>query len=433
MTRRTRIRTLTLVAVALLAALSLVGASISASSTPRFSPAVALEPDAPPPSPRISYQGRLVDPATGEPKPDGRYDAIFELYSVDVGGTPLWGEKQQIVTSKGLFTVLLGNDPLNPIDPAIFDGYGRWLSVSIDPDGELLPRVRVAHAPYAIYATLAGTAANAANADRLGGQPPANYAPASHTHDAAAITTGTLAYGLFSAYGDLANDARIGAAAGMVAAGLHTHTGTDIVDGSIGALDLADGSVTSAKIADGNVANADLAANSVDSAKIVDGGVGTADLAANSVTSAKIADGTVGSADLADGSVNSAKIADGTVANADLAASSVTTAKIADGSVTAAKLSSGLAPIAYGFILSSGVKNWGTSNVTSSWDATNSWYAITISGYSYFYSDYITVVTPICGPGWSVSTGSVSGNLLVNIANASNVKAQCNFQFVTYH
>jgi hypothetical protein len=198
-------------------------------------------------------------------------------------------------------------------------------------------------------------------------------------------------------------------------------------------VDLADGSVSSAKIADGNVANADLAANSVDSAKIVDGGVGTADLAANSVTSAKIADGTVGSADLADGSVNSAKIADGAVANADLAASSVTTAKIADGSVTAAKLSSGLAPIAYGFILPSGVKNWGTSNVTSSWDATNSWYTITLSGYSYFYSEYITVVTPICGPGWSVSTSSVSGNLLVIIANASNVKAQCSFQFVTYH
>ena len=277
MTRRTGIRTLTLVAVALLAALSLIGASTSASSTLHSSPAAALAPDAPPPSPspRISYQGRLVNPATGEPKRDDRYSAIFELYSVDAGGTPLWSEKQPIVTSKGLFTVLLGNDPLNPIDPALFDGYGRWLSVSIDPDGELLPRVRVAHAPYAIYATLAGTAANA---DRLGGNLPSAFAVAGHTHDAAAITLGTLAYDRFNAYGDLVNDARIGPASGMVAAGLHDHRGTDIVDGSIGPADLAANSVDSAKIVDLSVGSADLASGAVNLAKMSGTGATTNDV-----------------------------------------------------------------------------------------------------------------------------------------------------------
>ena len=101
------------------------------------------------------------------------------------------------------------------------------------------------------------------NADLLDGAHGASYAPASHIHDAGAITSGALAYDRFSAYGDLVSDSKIGAGSGMVAAGLHTHTGADIVDGSMGTIDLADGSVTSAKIADGAVANANLANSSV--------------------------------------------------------------------------------------------------------------------------------------------------------------------------
>lgn len=290
-------------AAVLLVALTLAAATPQAiTSAAVVQASAAFAPDAPP-SPVITYQGRLVNPATGEPKPDGTYYATFELWNSEVGGTSLWSEDQRIVTNKGLFSVTLGT--LNAIDPAFFDGYGRWLSVSIQPDGALAPRIRIAHVPYAIWSNVA---ANAVNADRLGGQLPSAYAAASHTHDASAITTGALAYDRFNAYGDLANDGRIGAAAGMVAAGLHTHTGADIVDGSISTADLADGSVTSAKIADGAVALADLAANSVDSAKIVDLAVATADLANSSVTSAKIADGGVANADLADSSVTTAKI-----------------------------------------------------------------------------------------------------------------------------
>jgi hypothetical protein len=282
MSRRSRSRTFALVTIALLAALTLIGAAVQADTSIAVVQASAeFEPDAPPP-PVINYQGRLVDPGTGEPL-DGLYNATFGLYPVDVGGSPLWEQKKTIEASRGLFSVTLGDEPGNPIDPALFDGYGRWLSIIIDPDGELLPRIRVAHAPYAIWSNQAGSAANAANADRFGGQPPAYYALATHTHDAAAITSGSLAYAQFNAYGDLANDGRIGPGSSMVAAGIHDHKGTDIVDGSIGAVDLADASVTSAKIADGNVANADLANNSVTSAKIADGAVTAAKLASGVV------------------------------------------------------------------------------------------------------------------------------------------------------
>ncbi|MBI3943372.1 MAG: hypothetical protein HY326_10205, partial [Chloroflexi bacterium] len=31
-------------------------------------------------APLLHYQGRLLDPATGNPKPDGNYSMIFSLY-----------------------------------------------------------------------------------------------------------------------------------------------------------------------------------------------------------------------------------------------------------------------------------------------------------------------------------------------------------------
>ena len=332
----------------------------------------------------LSYQGRLADPLSGGAKPDGTYLMAFALYDVESGGSPLWSETKDILVKGGLFSTRLGD--LTALPP-IFDGRALWLGITVGGDPQASPRLPVSFVAYALYANRAGTAGAAdlaGNANLLGGQPPASYAAAGHTHDAAAVTGGTLAYDRFSAYGDLANDGKIGPAAGMVAAGIHSHTGSDIADGSIGTADIADGSITSAKLADGGVVNADLAANSVDSnkiidlsiattdlangsitsAKIADGGVGSTDLASSSVTSDKIADGGVATADLADGSVISAKIADGSVTNADLAAnsvdsakiadggvanadlanSSVTTAKLADGTVTSAKLASGVVP-----------------------------------------------------------------------------------------
>ncbi len=330
-----RARNIAFVAAVLLAALTLAAATPQAVITAAVVTTLDVSvPEVTAPQ-LLNYQGRLAD-AGGNPL-SGTYQMFFALYDAETGGNLKWSENRAVTVTGGLFSIRLGESTPFPT-PTIFDGQALWLDLTVQ--GQLTtPRMLVSYVAYAMYANRAGSASSAttaelaANANQLGGQPPASYAAASHTHDAAAIATGALAFDRFNAYGDLANDGRIGAAAGMVAAGLHTHTGGDIVDGSIGAVDLADGSVTSAKIADGGVALADLAANSVDGAKIVDLGVGTADLADRSVTSAKIADLGVATADLADGSVTSAKIADLGVALADLAANSVDSSKIVDGSV----------------------------------------------------------------------------------------------------
>jgi hypothetical protein len=239
-----------------------------------------------PPTLVLNYQGRLSDPVTGIAKSDGVYEMTFALYDMEVGGSPLWKETRAVDVRGGLFSVLLGE---MEAFPAIFDGRPLWLEITVGGDPQTSPRLRVTHVAYAFYSDRAGsavtstTADTAANAQRLGGQPPASYAAASHSHDATAITAGTLSTDRYSAYADLSAEGKIGESAGQLAFGNHVHNGSTIIDGSLGA--------------------ADLAANSVDGGKIVDLSVGTADLANSSVTSAKIADGAVTSAKLASGVV----------------------------------------------------------------------------------------------------------------------------------
>ncbi|HOY31045.1 MAG TPA: hypothetical protein PKW80_04110 [Bacteroidales bacterium] len=90
-------------------------------------------------------------------------------------------------------------------------------------------------------------------------------------------------------------------------------------------------------------------------------------------------------------------------------------------------------PVAYGFVESSGTLASGTSNISSvTWNATNSRYEITITGESYYFNDYVTIVT-ICGVGQiTVETSSVGGKLLVYLYNSAGTKVQSMFQFITY-
>ncbi len=106
-------------------------------------------------APLISYQGRLVDPATGLPKPDGSYGMSFRLYNVDAGGGPLYTElRPNVNVVRSIFSVLLGE--VAPLDSTIFNGQALFLGVTVGGDAEMTPRLRLAHAPYAIYAERGG-------------------------------------------------------------------------------------------------------------------------------------------------------------------------------------------------------------------------------------------------------------------------------------
>src|SRR5512139_2484874 len=53
-------------------------------------------------SPVIHYQGRLLDPSTGNPKPNGTYNMTFRIYDVAMGGTALWSEAKSVFVGNGL-------------------------------------------------------------------------------------------------------------------------------------------------------------------------------------------------------------------------------------------------------------------------------------------------------------------------------------------
>lgn len=119
----------------------------------------------------ITYQGRLLTPATGASKPDATYPMTFRLYSVSSGGSALWTETQNIPVARGLFTALLGS--VTPFGANVFNGQNLWLGVTVGTDPELTPRTRITAVAYALYAnraetadtaTTANTAANATNA-----------------------------------------------------------------------------------------------------------------------------------------------------------------------------------------------------------------------------------------------------------------------------
>jgi len=136
-------------------------------------------------APVLNYQGRLLDPATGNPKPNGNYQMIFSIYGVDAGGTALWSETKSVAVTDGLFSTLLGDT--NPLTGGIFDGRQLWLGVTVGADPEATPRQRIAHSVYALHAQ------HANQASELGGQPASAFAPAVHQHSGADITSGTVA------------------------------------------------------------------------------------------------------------------------------------------------------------------------------------------------------------------------------------------------
>lgn len=128
--------------------------------------------------PVIPYQGRLLDPSTGEPKADGTYAMTFRLYDAASGGNILWTETKDVGVSQGLFFTYLGD--VTALDPALFDGADRWLGVKVETDAETIPRMHLGFAPYALWS---------ANADALDGQDASAFAPGNHDHDSRYVNT----------------------------------------------------------------------------------------------------------------------------------------------------------------------------------------------------------------------------------------------------
>jgi hypothetical protein len=205
--------------ICILAALLLTSPSANAGRLPQGPTQVESLAD---PRLVLQYQGRLLDPNTGSPKPDGSYPMVISLYDAASGGSILWSETKSVTVDNGLFTIYLGDTV--PLELSDFDGQPLWLSVTVGADPEATPRQRVTHVAYALHAE---------DADMVDGRQAADFAAASHRHSARDITSETLDPAFFSAYDDLSTEGRIGSGSAQVAAGSHGHNAADIASGTL--------------------------------------------------------------------------------------------------------------------------------------------------------------------------------------------------------
>lgn len=144
--------------------------------------AAVAEAQVVPAAPTLHYQGRLVDPSAGAPKPNGAYRLLFSLYPVASGGSELWSEVITVQVNDGLLNTELGLT--TPLNISLFDGRSLWLEVTVGADPAMTPRQPISYVPYALYAK---------NAETVGGQPASAFASASHSHSGADIATGVVA------------------------------------------------------------------------------------------------------------------------------------------------------------------------------------------------------------------------------------------------
>jgi parallel beta-helix repeat protein len=219
--------------------------------------------------PYINYQGIIVDATTGEPISGQDVPMIFRIYNQETGGDLLWAESQSVDFQNGNYSVALGSGSTitGVFDAALFAWDNLWLEVVVAGE-RFEPRQRFTSVAAAFQAE---EASYAEDTDTLDGQDSTAFAPSSHTHTGADITSGIVPNA----------DLLDGQDSTSFAAASHTHPGSDI-----------SGIVPDADKVDGFHASAFAAASHSHDAAYVNTGE------ANSITSGMIVDGSLSSGDL---------------------------------------------------------------------------------------------------------------------------------------
>lgn len=323
----------------------------------------------------IGYQGRLADPGTGEAKPDGNYNVEFSLYDVESGGTALWNESKIVSVGNGVFSTHLGD--ITPLSISLFNGQALWLGIKVESDAEATPRQVLAVVPYAISlvpgATISGDSGSPIFSVENNSTLALAHAIYGSIPSSSPGGSSTAVRGENKGTGGL----------GIGVWGSHAGSGWGVY-----------GSTTSGGLGVYGSSPSGIGVYGWSSS-------GTGVYAQSSSGNALYASG--------DARVTGDLTVNGTLSGFG-----------------------GSLPIAFAHINSTGSKDSGTANVSSIWNSSSQRYEITISGHSYFFSSYVTVVTVSGCANYTTRTGSVSGKLLVYIYNSSGSPAQCHFQFVTY-
>ena len=178
----------------------------------------------------IDYQGKFTDDSSNPIT--GNVSIVFAIYADSTGGAALWTETHLSVEAlDGLVHVLMGSETTFGGD--LFDGSDRWLSINVNSDGEMTPRLQIVSVPYAIHAN---------DSDNLEGNDSSYFMPAS-TDNWVDITGDTMTGNLvvnadFQAIGITRDSGGDAGASGQVLSS--TVTGTDWIDATGGAEEIND-------------------------------------------------------------------------------------------------------------------------------------------------------------------------------------------------
>lgn len=97
----------------------------------------------------LNFQARLMN-GSGSLVADGTYSVQFKLYTAVTGGTNEWTETQSVTVKNGYFNVYLGN--VTPFPGSIDWSQEKWLTLNVNGDGEMTPRIKLTAVPYAFRA-----------------------------------------------------------------------------------------------------------------------------------------------------------------------------------------------------------------------------------------------------------------------------------------
>ncbi len=106
-------------------------------------PALALVPET------MNVQG-VLSSNTGVVLPDGDYEIFFQLWDAAVDGSDSWGETQIVHQEGGVFNAILGAHGQG-LPPQEF-AQRVWLSITVEGEMEMEPRIELTSSPYAFRA-----------------------------------------------------------------------------------------------------------------------------------------------------------------------------------------------------------------------------------------------------------------------------------------
>lgn len=147
---------------------------------------------------KINYQGYLTDGSgaayDSSADPGGTVQMTFRIHSA-VG--ILWTETQDVAVNNGIYNVVLGS--VTPLNLPFNIPYELGVAVGGDP--EMSPLQPLTAVPYAFNSAKAG------DADTLDGKHGSAFAPSSHPHSGADITTGVVPYAVLP--GDIVRQEKV--------------------------------------------------------------------------------------------------------------------------------------------------------------------------------------------------------------------------------